>query len=190
MGDHYKVRSREIWFLSILPALFMPLIANGDWIEKVSPYAELCTCPCSSLPSGLSSCHELPTSAPQELPSAHQPWPSESGPGFCIVTIASKQRSSSYEVRTPEPSHATRSCQVSEELASTLTGKCQASIIGRCRNPVQDYYYYLQAEMHPDIFLWQKTNCLALLQSSHFQACGQFIFHLLLQLTSSGTSTE
>lgn len=48
----------------------------------------------------------------------------------------------------------------------------------------------LLAEMHPNIFLWQKTNCLALLQSSHFQARGQLILHLLLQLTSSGTSTE
>lgn len=34
--------------------------------------------------------------------------------------------------------------------------------------------------MHPDI-LQRKLNSLALLQSSHFQAQGQLILHLLLQ---------
>lgn len=50
-GDHFEVKSRDIWSQSILPALFMHLIANADWIEKVSPYAKLCMCPCSSLPA-------------------------------------------------------------------------------------------------------------------------------------------
>lgn len=109
--------------------------------------------------------------------SAHYPWPNGSGPGFCIITTASKQRSSSYEVWSaffgfswPEPLHATRSCQVSEELAPSLTGECRAPTIGRCRNPVQDdddddddddyYYYYYFASWNASQYFFMAKNKL------------------------------
>lgn len=90
----------------------------------------------------------------------------------------------------PEAARLVRSWHQASQANAGLLPLADVGIQSKIMMMMMIIIIILLAEMHPNIFLWQKTNCLALLQSSHFQARGQLILHLLLQLTSSGTSTE